>query len=103
MDIAISSEQVLEHIASNLEPAVASVEGEMERFNVPARGGDLLLQRPCTVEAGAHIGQQLAQHLFADVPELNCHLVHLHCFGHDFDNQLVNAVGHIITMHARTF
>jgi hypothetical protein len=39
-DIAISSEQVLKHISSDLEPAVASVEDEMERFHVPARGGD---------------------------------------------------------------
>jgi hypothetical protein len=30
----------------------------------------LLLLQPCTVEAGAHIGQQLAQHLLVDVPSL---------------------------------
>jgi hypothetical protein len=93
-DTAISSEQVLKQAASDLEPAVASVADKMERFDVPARGGDFLLHQPFTVEAGAHIGQQLVQHLLADVPKLNCHLVQLHCSGHDFDNQLVNLVGH---------
>jgi hypothetical protein len=62
-DSTISSEQILKRVPCELEPAVACVQNQVKRLNIPILGWDELLQQPCTMKALAHIAQQVTQNV----------------------------------------